>query len=252
MKALHILLHSWRQVTGNLEQALRISALPILAQILLILAALIIGGMPQAGGFGTFLALALIWLVATAVMAVNWHRYVLLNEPQSAIPALRGQPLSGYILTMLKIAILMLPAMFAGAMVLAMVMGLAWRPDDDPQLMRVLMRIFGLVVALLFMRLSVALPGAAVGAAAPLKTAWAATRGTTGTLLVLTLVLYGLQWVAEWVFNTLAYMVLAGAMPGAAILLTVLAVAGAWLFTFLSLSVITTLYGHYVEGRDLR
>ena len=79
----------------------------------------------------------------------------------------------------------------------------------------------------------------------PLFKGWEATRGQTGTILILAVILVafsiGLQYLASLAFTdpfSLPAIVLNGVVQ--------------WFVGMVGVSILTTLYGHFVEGRPLR
>lgn len=97
---------------------------------------------------------------------------------------------------------------------------------------------FGLII------LGTALTGAAVDAPSPIRTAWQALKPAGGTILLL--LLAGL--IGSEALDELISAIIESDLPGQAFFLSLIA----WLLAMFSLSVLTTLWGHYVEGRPLR
>ncbi|MDO5630902.1 MAG: hypothetical protein Q4G22_03595 [Paracoccus sp. (in: a-proteobacteria)] len=224
--------------------------LPMLVQLLLLGSLMLSMPRMPLGALENILLLlttGLIWLITTAVMGVNWHRFALLNQPQGFVPHLPAGPLAAYIVTALKIGLL---AFAAAAPLGYILVAIASLTNAISGAMAVA-ALIGIAIALLMLRLSVALPGAAVQVEKPLTTAWTATRGITGTLLALAFFLFVLQFLGEQTLRLIGYLLL-NISPDSIPLLVIVAAVGAWIFTLLSLSICTTLYGHYVEGRDLR
>lgn len=98
-------------------------------------------------------------------------------------------------------------------------------------------------IVLAFMRLSTTLPAAAVGKPATFGEAFAATAGSWGSLFVLLLVVVGCQVVAQT-----AMLVLGAITP---ILSILFSIATTVFLSLLNVSILTTLYGHYIEGRSI-
>lgn len=95
---------------------------------------------------------------------------------------------------------------------------------------------------LLALRLSPLLPAAALGDSLALGDAWGATNGATGDLLVLAF----LAVLASVVIDLPIYSLM-GVMP----LAMTWTFITAWIKTMVGASILTTIYGHYVEGRSL-
>ena len=257
MKGLQIFTHSLRQVTGNLEGAIRISAVPYLVQFA---AGLIVTrpwnataqmeAMVQLGmGHGPSVLLALVNLVIALVtsiwMAVAWHRFVLKNEaPTGFIPAFRGDQILAYFLRSLGIAVICIIL----AIPLGMIAGFIAYPFMGPYGPNILTIILIMLITyfplvLISYRLSASLPAVAVDEAGSFTAGWDATQGATGDLAVLALVS-----VAVFVGGSLLGLYVFGAIG-------ILSIAWTfvfhWLVMMIGVSILTTLYGHYIEKRAL-
>lgn len=264
MKSYRILRHSIRQVTGNPRAALILS-LPVM--IVFVAGLMIMPTIPVSSETGAIptvnpglFIFGLLAFVAPLLMAVNWHRHVLLEEPATLRP--RAARTGVYVLRLFQI-MLLLTVLF-GTILLAFMAaiailtgmneepaGLPVQPSDLSPL-TILILAVGLILYVAFavwiyafmMRLSVMLPAAAIGKGIGVRQALARTRGTTGVMVMLTL------------FTGLLMIVLAIPMIVAQaaewfVIATVLGVVLNWFLTLLSVSLLTTLYGHYVEGRAL-
>ena len=241
MKAWQIFTHSLRQVFGNFGVAVRVSLIPFLAlvAVTLVFGAAIFGaimmGNSSTSPAGIILAAIVYFVIYIAVfcaIAVNWHRFVLLNEPVNWVPTIRLDRMMAYFGTSLLISVGF--GIVAGLIfgVLSVLGGL------------------GIVLAVLivfflfsqFWRLSAALPGAALGQGGGISSIFAATRGETVTLLVLTLIYLGASLVVG---------ILVGILSMIPVLGMLINLAFQWLAMMVGLSVLTTIYGHYVEKRAL-
>lgn len=258
MKGLELFLHSVRQVTGNLDGALRVSALPILIQTVVVLmlmggammgmggpGAMAGGGMGMGAGMGLGMLIVLIVAVVTSLwLAVAWHRYVLLNEkPQGFVPPYNGERMMGYFGRSLGYGLIVV---IAGA-VLGTIVGSLLSPLLSGGgvvpfliLMAVLVQ---LPMIYLAFRLTTALPGSAVGSSLPFMAGWDATRGASADILVLSVIAVG----AHLVLAVLGFLIF-DRIPVASIIWNV---AVTWLVTMVGVSILTTLYGHYIEKRPL-
>lgn len=250
MKGWQILKHSLRQVFGNLSGALRVSAVLYLAQIAVGLA--MGAGIAWRGGMGPGMmdsgmlagfALALAVAVLSSLwIAVSWHRFVLLDEEATLIPGFRGDRIWAYLLRSLAYAVILVMAgalwgMIVGAALGTFLMGnrIAW------------MMTMGLVVYLPVMvvglRLTADLPAAALGADVAFLSGWRATAGHTQDIAVLVVLLlalsFGVTILGAFVF---------GLIP---VVSMVWGLVIGWLQMMVGVSVVTTLYGHYIEKRDL-
>lgn len=256
MLALQILKHSFLQLTGNFRQALAISVVPFLVQMLAFAGFLYVatqraGNMDATnpgsfdGMLGPILIVGLIALITTIWIAVNWHRYVLLNERQGAVPDFKRKPAIQYAVSLLLIVLILIPVMIVFGFITGAILQ-AIQPSHLVQIVYSLL-IVPIAVAVT-LRLSVALPAAAVGIEKPISTAWRATIGATGTILALAYMLTLLQFaVDQALFRVIAVSLNIGIIP-----FLVLQLLAYWFWTLFGLSILTTLYGHYVEKRTLR
>lgn len=196
----------------------------------------------------TAIAELLTWLVLLPT-AVSWHRRVLLGEPPRLIARGRWRQVLSYALTGLLFSLLsfmmVVPVVFLASALSALFgdssiglsSGIARLAFMFPGLM---------VVAAFAIRLATAFPGAALGQIPAIKTAWRATRGYMRSFLALGLVYV----VAQGGLALLSLGIISLTGSAIATMLTLGVVS--WAVTMLALSVLTTLWGYFVEGRDLR
>lgn len=261
MKGLDIFLHSLRQVLGNLPNALKISAVPFgiqfVATFLLTRPDKTMAmmqdpmAMMQGGGPSLVAQLAnLVIVIVTSIwMAIAWHRFILKSEaPAGFVPAIDGGRMGAYFLRSLLIAIIMIVLGFVLGLVAGFVMiGLIGSSGGGMgtiftiTIISLLLVYFPLFV--IGYRLATALPGIAIDNAGAFMSGWEATKGETGAFVGLGLI----SVLAMIVSAVLTIFVLAK--------VTVLFIAWTlvfnWLATLVGLSVLTTLYGHYIEKRPL-
>ena len=99
------------------------------------------------------------------------------------------------------------------------------------------------LAAYLFFRLGVMLPAAAMGEKLTLSEAWTATKGESSTILTFALIVVGASIVIQlpsW-FND----------NPASVVNVVYSLVVNWFATIIGISVLTTLYGHFVEKRPI-
>ncbi|MES2433107.1 MAG: hypothetical protein V4586_04705 [Pseudomonadota bacterium] len=258
MKAWQIFTHSVRQVFGNMEAAVRVSGVLYLAQVLVQFA--ILGSllslseaerqaMIESGRFpwSGMLIFLLVAVVGSLWIAVGWHRYVLTEERPGIVPPFHGDRILGYFGKGLLIGlILAIPAVIAGA-IAGGVAAAFIHPSSGGGVNIVAITLATYLVLLpigaLLMRLSTMLPGAALRAGVPILSGWEATKGETGTffaLVVIWAVIAGLiQVIGAYAFGSLSILAL------------VWQVVSEWVILMVGISILTTLYGHYIEKRPL-
>lgn len=262
MKGLHIFLHSVRQVTGNLDSALRISALPFAIQVL---AALILlgpdmmmdsGFSPDTANIGYFgsVALNLVVTIFTSLwIAIAWHRFVLRNEvPQGFVPSFAAPRSLAYfgrsfVIGLLCIAVAIPLGVVAGVIAA----GLSGATGPGLGSMFILFVLVYLPVAVISYRLSTALPGIALDEERAFSAGWEATKGETETFFVLSVIsvvaFFVLSFGGSFLLSFLGTLVLGDV----SILSFAWDVALGWMMLMVGLSILTTLYGHYIEKRPL-
>ena len=100
-----------------------------------------------------------------------------------------------------------------------------------------------IAIGILFFRLLPTLPAAAIGEKLSFSESMEATKGTAGTAVVLFLVLMLVQILLQLITNVSIYVF--------APLGLVFAVVSALIMTLVNVSILTTIYGHYVQARAI-
>lgn len=251
-----IFVHSVRQVFGNMEGALRVSAVLTIVQIIITLTlgrAMLMD--PTAlqtqmvdGRFSwpSYMTTMIILLLLGLWIAVGWHRYVLTSEQPAFVPRLHLDRVMGYFGKSILIGLLVLPV----ALVFGMIVGFALGPLFQGQIMAqpvIAGQIFTLLVYVpvgtVAMRLSAALPGVALEPGVSVFAGWRATAGHTGTILGVVVIS-----VVGWLLLTLPALTLFAPFSLPAMIWQF---GTQWVQVMVGVSILTTLYGHYVEGRPL-
>lgn len=251
MKGWQIFMHSIRQVFDNFEGALRVSGVLYLVQICVSLA---FGGgafmasrdMAQNGpGAGFYLGILVVLLVALVTgfwIAVAWHRYVLLGEKAEIIPTFRGDRIWAYLLRSLGYGLIVILIGAVWGMVVSFLVGSVLAQSMFVGLVLIGFLIYLPVLVIAF-RMSADLPAAALGVERPFMSGWAATQGQTADLVSLAaiVVVFGvtLQLIGVYIFGQIA------------ILSIIWSLLVGWVQMMVGVSILTTLYGHYIEKRAL-
>lgn len=243
MKAWHIFIHSVRQVFGNFNAAVRVSAAIYVAQAAIALAF----GPPMPAGDGDLpqtpeamfgLAVtAFSFLVGSLWIAVAWHRYVLREEHSpAAVPPFHGARMADYFVKSLLIGLI---AAAIGA-VAGMLAAFILLPLAGPAAGAMVPFVVMVPVFVVLYRFSAILPGVALGESVRFTAGWEATVGETGTMVGLAAV------------SALASLLLGlplAILPGLPGLLWEF--VANWVQLMVGISILTTLYGHYIERRAL-
>ncbi len=247
MKSWAIFSHSIRQVFGNLSAALRVSGLIYLVMLGLI-GLTVWRFMPRLvmmmreenlGELMLFVGIILvISLFGSLWIGVAWHRYVLLVEQPGLLPKLRFGRVLAYFGTSILIGLLLGLVIILPGMLLMRVIG-----QGVPIILAGFAVLWVLILGVVSFRLSAVLPGAALASGHGIGDAWQATKGETPTLIGL-VILFG---IFSFVLNKIGDAFLdAGPWP----FLTV-SVVTTWISMMVGFSILTILYGHYIEKRPL-
>lgn len=251
MKGWDIFLYSVRQVTENLEGALRVSLIPYAIQVA---AGLILMGRHAEAladptlakaDLLTFAALisSVVTIAASLWVAVAWHRFILLNEkPQGLIPRWRGDRILAYFLFLLGFGVILVVVGVIWLWIVGMALGpLAAGMGFAGNLL--IGALIQLPLAVIALRLTSALPGAAVAKGTGFLAGWKATEGHSVDIVGLA--------IAAVTANFVLGMI-GGLLVGNLWLLALgWQVITGWLVTMVGISMLTTLYRQYVEGRPV-
>lgn len=254
MLGLEIFVHSVRMVLRNLKQALQISVVPALIGGVLVFGLFYLFDIPfedfdsgttgfPAGVTSGSLAMFLVCVLAVAMIVVfwivvSWHRFVLLEEyPSGVLPPFRFDRILAYFGRVLLLGILAIIVMLPASLISGGVM----------QASVVIGFVFWIVmVAFLwigFYRLSPMLPGAAIGKPVTLPEAWQATAGVNGQILLLVILSLMFQFLMQFLAGLLMFIPIVGLIV--VILLVML------ILPLINVSILTTMYGVFIEKRDL-
>ncbi len=249
--ALAILAHALRMLMFDPRQTLRV-LMPALVMILGGAVAtslfapdtlvMLESDSPQAGvpsDMGWFAAFGLISLLGFALLAVLWHRHVLANTENSHLgPAL----FLGYLWRALLVGVVQVLAILPLMFVLGL-LSTGFAPQQGGLAIHAVTLAIGLVFIWIALRISVILPAAAIGYPLTLSQGWATTAPLQGPIWGVALMLTGLN---EILFRLTELLVPAGGVTG-----TLAATVAFTIEGLVLISVLTTLYGHLVEGRSL-
>lgn len=258
MKSVAIFSHALRQVFGNAAAVVRLTLFLSVVPLLLILG---LGVQPYLDGSAQLPPAAWPWpqlilvgivsMVASLWLAVGWHRFVLLDEPAPGItPRWDGSRILAYlwasIITILLMVLIGLVVGLAGGMVIGVVAAAtaSGAPSTGQVLLFILLGALFILAPIIavFYRVASILPAAAVGRPLGVSEAWRATQGAFGAFYVLALMQVILSAVLEQI---------GGVFPTGSIGATVWFFLVQWVNLILGLSILTTIYGHYIERREL-
>lgn len=199
---------------------------------------------PSGADVLTFLLFGAGALLGYALMAVLWHRHVLLNGAEQR-QELRPTPkiFFGYVGRAIMVAI----AQLIAAIPVAFGMGVLGIPFVNADGTGAGVTVIGLLGGMIFiwiaLRYSVVLPAAALGQHMRIRDSWSKTKVVSGPLWGVAGLLIGL--------NTLVFILTDALVPNVGV--TAAAVQAAVFIAegLVFVSVLTTLYGHLIEKRSL-
>lgn len=246
-----LLRHSFVMLFGNFTIALRLSAVLFAVQIIQI----VYFAYPISDGEAADLALntqfwlilfiqLMVFLITSLWFAVAWHRFILREEvPTKLLPKFHGWRFWAYFWQGLLLGTFVT---FLSALILVLLLFQKLSEGEyvtfGPQTM-LLFSIASAIAGPVFYRFATILPAAALGKRFTWGAAWRATKGTTGSLLLVSLVLIGGFRMADWFATKL--------ISDNFFLLVLWDIPFQWFGLMINVSILTTLYGHYVEKRAL-
>ncbi|MCB1432885.1 MAG: hypothetical protein KDK75_10555 [Alphaproteobacteria bacterium] len=270
-----ILRHGIRSVLRNAGATLRISW-PWL--IIIAIAYVLFAFVMTTSGFGTtpldsekgaapVLLAGLILFIVSALgfssIAVNWHRYILLDEMPDLAQKLRvdGRVLSyfwrGLLAGLLTLLIMIVPIIILSTVAGSLLSGVVGQMEGAPGRgmgpgIWIVTIVIGAFATALFFRFALALPAIALGREEiGLFDSWGRTRGLFWPLLMVAAGTVILQVVTQVIVDVINYVAMSAVGTVALVITVPLMLVVLWFFTFLGVTLLTTLYGHIVENRRL-
>lgn len=247
--------HAVNSVRNNIAYAFRISwpwyavLIPLSFAMFGLAGLFALGTSNMSPFFLAFLVLALISLVAFASIAVNWHRYILLDEMPKGREVFRLDEKTWRYFGNLLLILLIL----VGACLLVMLpLSILAASTNAAELSVVLIALIILPIAgILSLRLSVKLPAIALGRRDfLLKDAWSVTQANILPLFFIALFQIVFFFGFVLVMLLLQYTIGTASPALWDIVGTVLQMAVNWIFTIFGITILTSLYGFFVENRD--
>ena len=253
MKSWQIFAHSVRQIFGNAVGVLRVSGFLFLVRTAVygILAVVVAGGDSVAKAVVAGLMVLLVETGTSLWIAVGWHRYILLNEQPSVVPQLWLNRILAYLGGGVVIGLIMIvPTLVIAWITLALANVSIVGPSDlfswSFQIKAVLISAAVYIpVGAIALRLSTVMPGVALREGRELFDGWNATKDQISTFLVVS----ALGTAAYFSLDLAANYLLA--ITGSAVVVAVSDAIFQWLAMMVGFSILTTLYGHYIEMRPL-
>ncbi|UWQ18121.1 hypothetical protein [Jannaschia sp. M317] len=233
-------------IIDNIGAALRVSALPY--GVLVVVSLYFVGSAdvmsvttldPTGGdlpdipdGFiGALLITSLAQLFAFLWIAVAWHRYVLLEEGGATwVPPFHGDLMLGYFGRSFLLGLMVFGVVIGVSMTLGLVVPAMAIPVSF------------VLATIVTYRCGMILPAGAVGRSLKIGDAWEATKGQSGTMVLLALLTYALSLLLQ------VPTMLDGEVG---VISTIYGLVVGWFLLLVGVSILTSLYGHLIEGRPV-
>lgn len=193
-------------------------------------------------------------------IAVNWHRFIFLDEIAQGFDRLRAdQVVWRYFGNFLLIAVILTLIVMAASLPLAVVLSVLRIPVESlqdiaawPWPVRVVVQfVIACLVTALFFRFAIKLPAIALGKTGfGLRSAWAATKRNTASLLILAALNALAAFAAEALLEVLTLVLGFADRAIGSMVVLVLGFLVQWLVAILGTTILTSLYGYFVEKRD--
>ena len=235
--AWNIVRHAFVIVFGNFGNALRASLMPLLILIAVVGLLTTVLNLPMNGAIILILVGMAAAMFVFAWVAVTWHRFILLEEYPSFVPAISDRPIWPYVKRTLMIILQMMVVMVP---VLSLMLPAI---SNFPSAAVILSIGLSILMSFIWLRICVSLPSVAVGEHMGSADAWAETKDIRQTILGVCVIMMFLNSAAGLLPVLLA--------PHLLIISTVLNIAIQWVSIMIGISVLTTIYGHVIEGRPL-
>lgn len=243
IKGWQLFAHSLRMVFGNLGVALKLTgpvlllfmcaSVPLLGVTFALSPATGAGNYVSVGAGLIMFVFLLALMVVFLAITIDWHRYILLGEvPKGWFPTFKfGRMFVYFGKGFLIVLIVLIP--------ISALLYIALLLTNGSQIALLLSAVLAVTV---FYRFCAALPGIAVDESTGPFDGWTATKGAWMPVLVLAVLSLVVQVIDRQIAQALIEL------QFVAIIYDVIS---SWILTMVSLSMLTTLYGHYIEGRDL-
>lgn len=273
MDGVTIFNHSARQILGNLGMALRVSwwFIAILLALLFMLfqmlpagfiaalrlppeemgAALAAAGLPA--GFILAAIVTMIFVLwSVSLIAIVWHRYILLEEiPAGIIPYRKDFRVGSYFWTGIGISLLaaLVAMLIGGILVMILGPGIAASMQGGGgggALLGLLgALVTGIIVTVFYLRMALILPGVALEDGLTLAQSWEASKGFSGAIAMVAVMMTVLNIVMGFLVDIFPQSGAAGMLRAG------LQLAFNWFYFMLNISILSTLYGHIVQKREV-
>lgn len=203
--------------------------------------------------FGIVIPLTVASIIAYSSIAVNWHRYVLLDEVAEGWGRLRIDGLMWrYIGNVFLIVLILVAGIVAAALAMVLVgllLNLIMGEASLFLIVPVSVALYAYAIVAMY-RLMVKLPGVALGRRDfGMRDAWRVTTGNSWQILGLLLLFFVCLLVLGLALLLVTYLLGLAGTAGLSVLIAI-EVMVRWIGTILGVTLLTSLYGFFEEGRD--
>jgi hypothetical protein len=203
--------------------------------------------------FGFVIPLAIASIIAYSSIAVNWHRYVLLDEVAEGWNRLRIDGLMWrYIGNVFLIVLILAAGIAAAALVMVLVGFLLSLIMGEASLIIIVpvsIALYAYAIVAMY-RLMVKLPGVALDRRDfGMRDAWRVTTGNSWQILGLLLLFFGCLLVLGLGLLLVTYLLGLAGTVGLSISIAIQVMIN-WVTTILGVTLLTSLYGFFVEERE--
>ena len=243
MQGWKIVKHSWQQIFSNFGDALRISAVLYVVIVAPSLISLV---------GGSWIAPDDRWLLNQIRMVVSpiaglwitiaWHRYILTGEiSDGCLPTLYiGRMWAYFWRSILIFIVVLIPLVLVRIILTGGLRDMFHSSTISDAITPIA---FSIPIFFVMFRLGPILPATALGKKLSLKEAWRSTTGSTGAIALIALTLHLFDGITTTLAQPFGMEVLAFTIVWDLVV--------GWVGMMFGISVLTTIYGHYVEGREL-
>lgn len=237
--AWRILMHAFKMIFSNWQEAIKLSFVPFALVVVLSFGLIYLAqSNPFVVSEWIVWGVMLVSVICSAWIAVNWHRFVLLEEYPKAVPSFPTKIVLGYLWQSIKVGAPLIVAVFAALLVTAALNFML------PIAVSIIFMMLVIFIGVLFaMRLGITLPAASLGQKLTLKEALQKTDHLNGAIIGIVFLMLAVNVLATMVMTNLVVLPVIG---------VAIYIVFQWFSLLLGASLLTTLYGIAVEGRELR
>ncbi len=202
------------------------------------------------GSLGTFLLAGLIIMIISAIIApwiaVLWHRYMLLNEiPKSNVPKWQADLIWRYLLKSIKVTLIVF-LVFIPLITLAVITTKPREPVEALSAFSITEFLAAIFFTYAFLRIALVLPAIALGKNMTIKQSWNHTKPVNRAIIIASILLGLVTYILSSTPLLLPTQILQNQL-----FIPFYGFFADWVVLMIGIAILTTLYGHLVDGREL-